>query len=122
MLFLSAIREDLVCVHVVIFFSSWRIAMIKNELIDEIREELGGISSREVWAYVTFIVEEITKALERGESVKITNFGVFEPYDKKERIGRNPKTLEDAVISARRVVRFRMSDSVFDLLNPDEKK
>lgn len=96
--------------------------MIKNELIDEIRAELGGISTREAWIYVTFIVEEIIKAIEKGETVKITNFGVFEPHSKKERIGRNPKTLEDAVISARRVVRFRMSNSVFDLLNPDEKK
>ncbi len=96
--------------------------MIKNELIDEIREELGGVSAREVWTYVTFMIEQISEALERGESVKITNFGVFETHDKKERIGRNPKTLEDAIISARRVVRFRMSDSVSELLNPKDKK
>ena len=96
--------------------------MIKNELIDGIRAELGGISTREAWTYVTFIVEEISKALEKGESVKVTNFGVFEPHDKNARIGRNPKTLEAAIISARRVIRFRMSDSVFELLNPDEKK
>ena len=96
--------------------------MIKNELIDNIREELGGISAREVWTYVSFMIEQISEALERGESVKITNFGVFETHDKKERIGRNPKTLEDAIISARRVVRFRMSDSVSELLNPTSKK
>lgn len=96
--------------------------MIKNDLIESIREEIGGLSAREVWTYVTFIVDEMANALECGESVKIVNFGVFETYNKKERIGRNPKTLEDAMISARRVVRFRMSDSLFDIFNPDENK
>ena len=96
--------------------------MIKNDLIESIREEIGGLSAREVWTYVTFIVDEMANALESGESVKIVNFGVFETYNKKERIGRNPKTLEDAMISARRVVRFRMSDALFDIFNPDENK
>ena len=94
--------------------------MIKNDLIDAVRREIGGVSSREVWTYITFILDEIAASLERGESVKITNFGVFEIRNKKERIGRNPKTLEEAVISARKVVRFRMSKNVFDILNADE--
>ncbi len=96
--------------------------MIKNDLIDNIREEIGGLSTRDVWTYVTYIVDEMARALENGESVKIVNFGVFETYNKKERIGRNPKTLEDAMISARCVVRFRMSDSLFEVFNPNEKK
>jgi integration host factor subunit alpha len=93
--------------------------MIKNELVEAIRTQIGGISSREVWAYITFIFDEIATALERGETVKITNFGVFETRDKKARIGRNPKTLEEAEISARKVVRFRLSDAMYEWLNPD---
>lgn len=93
--------------------------MIKNELVEAIRNQLGGVSCRDVWAYVSFIFDEIAMALERGESVKITNFGVFETRDKKARVGRNPKTLEEAEICARRVVRFRLSDAMYDWLNPD---
>ena len=94
--------------------------MIKNELINNIKEQIGGISTRELWTYATFIIEEITKAVERGETVKITNFGVFEPRRKRERIGRNPKTLEEATISARTVVRFRASENVTAIINGDE--
>jgi integration host factor subunit alpha len=39
--------------------------------------------------------------------VKISGFGNFDILDKKERIGRNPKTGEIAIISARKVVTFR---------------
>ncbi len=95
--------------------------MIKNELINSIREQIGGISTKELWSYITFIVEEISQALERDESIKITNFGVFEVRHKRERIGRNPKTLEEATISARRVIRFRASENVNALINGDEE-
>ena len=94
--------------------------LIKNDLVEAIRHQLGGLSSREILEYVTFIFDEIAEALGRGETVKITNFGVFEPHDKKARMGRNPKTLEEAEISARRVVRFRMSENVFNALNLEE--
>ncbi len=95
--------------------------MIKNELINSIREQIGGISTKELWSYITFIVEEISQALERDESIKVTNFGVFETRYKKERIGRNPKTLEEATISARRVIRFRASENVNALIKGDEE-
>ena len=49
------------------------------------------------------------KALENGENVKLSGFGNFQLRDKKERPGRNPKTGEEAPISARRVVTFRPS-------------
>ena len=42
-------------------------------------------------------------------SVKLTSFGTFSVKHKKERIGRNPKTKEEAIIDARRVVSFRAS-------------
>jgi integration host factor subunit alpha len=51
--------------------------------------------------------EEIRKALESGEQVKLSGFGNFDLRDKNERPGRNPKTGEDIPISARRVVTFR---------------
>ncbi|MBQ1925610.1 MAG: integration host factor subunit alpha [Proteobacteria bacterium] len=92
--------------------------MIKNDLVDAVRDEIGGFSTKEIWTYVTFVFDEISSALERGENVKLTKFGTFEIHDKKARIGRNPKTLEEAIISARRAVKFKMSESVNNTLNP----
>ena len=57
--------------------------MIKNQLIEAVRNRLGAVSSREVGAYVQFVFEAISDALKDGDSVKITNFGVWSTRDKK---------------------------------------
>ncbi|MDP3384913.1 MAG: HU family DNA-binding protein, partial [Phenylobacterium sp.] len=54
-------------------------------------------------------LELIVDALERGESVKLSGFGVFQVREKRARMGRNPKTGEPAAIEPRRVIGFRAS-------------
>jgi len=54
-------------------------------------------------------LEEIEKALVSGEQVKISSFGTFSVLQKKERIGRNPRTGKDATITPRQVISFRAS-------------
>jgi integration host factor subunit alpha len=53
--------------------------------------------------------DEIRLTLERGDAVKLYGFGVFQLRDKVPRLGRNPKTGEEALIKARRVVTFHAS-------------
>ena len=54
-------------------------------------------------------LELVVEALERGEEVKLSGFGVFHVRDKRARVGRNPKTGEPAAIDPRRVISFRAS-------------
>ena len=68
-----------------------------------------GLSRSESSRMVDLVIEEICSALENGEDVKLTGFGTFKLRDKKPRIGRNPKTLEETVISSRRVLLFTPS-------------
>ncbi len=66
-------------------------------------------SRREATALVGQVLDEVAETLSRGESIKLSSFGVFAVRAKAERTGRNPKTGEAAPISARRVVVFRPS-------------
>lgn len=68
-----------------------------------------GFSRREAKDIVESFFEEISVCLTRGEAVKLSGFGNFEPRDKPPRPGRNPRTGEDVPIKARRVVTFRAS-------------
>jgi integration host factor subunit alpha len=68
-----------------------------------------GISKTEAGSLVESILRLIADALSRGESVQVTNFGTFEVRHKRARIGRNPKTRVEALITPRRVVTFRPS-------------
>ena len=53
----------------------------------------------------------------KSNKVKISSFGTSEVIDKKERIGRNPKTKDEAKITARKVVKFKPSLSIKKKLN-----
>jgi nucleoid DNA-binding protein len=61
---------------------------------------------------VDAIFDEIKSALQQGDSVILRRFGTFHVRAKRARVGRNPKTGEEATIAARRVVRFK-SGNVF---------
>lgn len=66
-----------------------------------------GLTKREAKEIVELYFQQVCKALESGQQVKLSGFGNFELHDKKERPGRNPKTGEAIPVSARRVVTFR---------------
>ncbi|MEL0037249.1 MAG: integration host factor subunit alpha [Gammaproteobacteria bacterium] len=81
-------------------------ALTKAALAEKLFEELG-LNKREAKEIIESFFEEIRKALETEEQVKLSGFGNFDLRVKKERPGRNPKTGEEIPISARRVVTFR---------------
>jgi integration host factor subunit alpha len=66
---------------------------------------------------VETLLEIIKSTLASGENVMISGFGKFEVKSKKERRGRNPATGEDAMVSARRVVRFKCSGRLREKIN-----
>ena len=57
------------------------------------------------------------KSLINGDDVKISSFGTFVVRQKKERIGRNPKTGQEVPITARSVVTFRASNVLKSKVN-----
>ena len=59
--------------------------------------------------YVNQIVDILIQRLGNGENVLISNFGKFSVRQKKERIGRNPKTRQEVIIPPRKVVKFHPS-------------
>ena len=81
-----------------------------------------GLKRNESLDIVAAVFDEIIENLKKNQEIKIPLFGVFFARQKKERIGRNPKTLESAVISARRVVGFRPSRLMKSLVDEGCKK
>ena len=82
-----------------------------------------GLSRNESATLVDSVFTEISKSLINGQDVKISSFGTFIVRNKKERVGRNPKTGEEVPITARQVVTFRASNvlksEVLDLSKVD---
>ena len=85
--------------------------LTKAELAELLFEQVG-LNKREAKDMVETFFDEISAALVRGESVKLSGFGNFLLRDKPQRPGRNPKTGEAIPISARRVVTFHASQKL----------
>ena len=90
--------------------------LTRADLTDAIYRSLG-ISRNESSEFVERILAEVSASLERGETVKISSFGTFSVREKKQRMGRNPKTGEEVPITSRRVVTFRASHVMKDQIN-----
>ena len=78
----------------------------RKDLSLKLRETFGFTASQSN-RLVDSIFKEIGEALINGEEVKFAGLGTFKILDKPARIGRNPKTGETAIVSARRVTSFR---------------
>lgn len=76
-----------------------------------------GLPRNESAELVESVLREIITSLEKGDNVKLSSFGSFGVRDKKERVGRNPKTGEVVPITPRRVLIFRASNIMKERVN-----
>ena len=82
--------------------------LTRIELSEAVYREIG-LSRNESAELVETVLNHISNALINGEQVKISAFGTFSTRNKKQRIGRNPKTGKEIPITSRRVISFKAS-------------
>lgn len=90
----------------------------RAQLGEAVYQEVG-LSRHESAEMVESILAEISGALQRGETVKISSFGSFSVRKKGQRIGRNPKTGQEVPILPRTVLVFRPSHVLKQRINSD---
>jgi len=79
--------------------------MNKSDLIEAVSKVTS--TKKEAAAAVEAIIEAITKALKKKQTVTLPGFGTFTVVKRKPRKGRNPQTGEEIKIPAKRVPVFR---------------
>ena len=87
----------------------------KNDLIKNLTENIGfsEIYSKKI---VDDIFEIITLNIKAGK-FNFKNVGAFKLIEKKERVGRNPKTKKEFIISKRKSISFKPSKKILNELN-----
>ena len=90
--------------------------LTKADIIETISKE-NGYTKKNSFEIVETLLEIIKSALESGEDVMISGFGKFCVKEKKERLGRNPTTGEDMMLTPRKIVTFRCSQQLRDKIN-----
>ena len=88
----------------------------RNEISENLYKEIG-LSKSECIGFVDEIIEILSDSIAKDGFIKIPGFGSFKLRHKKERMGRNPKTKEPALISSRNVILFNVSQKLKMRLN-----
>ena len=96
-----------------------RINLTKKDLVNLIYMQIGfskQISENLIDDFFQIITENLNKTL------KLSKFGTFSIRQKKSRVGRNPKTKKEAIISQRNVVLFKASKEFKEFVNIKENE
>ncbi len=90
--------------------------LTREDIAESLHNDFG-LTKKDCIMFVNDIIEIIIDGLKTNGYVKIHNFGSFKIRRKKSRLGRNPKTKEDVIISERNVISFKPSKSVLSYIN-----
>ena len=90
--------------------------MRKPELAAAIAEK-ADLTKDQANRVLNAVLEEITGALNRKDSVTLVGFGTFDVAKRAARKGRNPQTGEEIPIKAARIPKFRPGKGLKDALN-----
>ena len=95
-----------------------RINLTKKDLTNSIYMQIGFsklVSENLIDDFLSLLVENLIKE----KKIKLSKFGTFTIRNKKERIGRNPKTKENKIIKSRKVVLFKPSKEFKEFVNQE---
>lgn len=90
--------------------------MNKAELVAALTEKTG-LAKKDNEKVLNSLIETIIEELQNGEKISLVGFGTFEVKDRAERMGRNPKTMEELLIPASKAPTFKAGKALKDAVN-----
>ena len=96
-------------------------AIVKSKLLEQLSNNYPNFLKKDLDKFTNIILNEIKRALRRGDRCELRGFGVFETHTQKARISRNPKTGEKVNTPEKKTIHFKMSKDLFKKLNNNEE-
>ena len=97
-------------------------SFVKNRILDQLANSYPNFLRRDLEKTLNLVLDEIIKAITKGENVQIRGFGSFKSRQLKTRIGRNPKDGSRIEILAKQGVHWKISKEFFQKLNQDTNR
>jgi len=93
----------------------------RETLAKAIKRETG-LNIQNSSSIVDKFIDAMCGSIQEGKQVKIRLFGYFYSKKKNQRIGRNPKTMQEAIIPERQVVKFKVAPTLKKRINNSIKQ
>ena len=92
-------------------------AIVKSELIKELKKSYPNFLNRDLGKIVEIIIKEIKETLKRNEGVELRGVGTWRTKVQKASIRRNPRTGEKVNVPKKINIKWKMSKDLFKKLN-----
>lgn len=90
--------------------------MIKADLINKLSKDMN-ITKQEAENGVNIFFDTLKDAIKRGEEIELRGFGSFRIRKRDPRSGRNPRTGERVKVPAKKVIYFKPSKILKQMIN-----
>ena len=97
-------------------------SFVKSQILKQLASFYPNFLRRDLEKALNLVLDEIIKAIAKGENVQIRGFGSFKNRQLKARIGRNPKDGSRIEIPAKQGVHWKISKELFQKLNQDSNR
>jgi len=98
------------------------LSFVKSRILNQLANSYPNFLRRDLEKTLNLVLDEIIKAIAKGENVQIRGFGSFKSRQLKTRIGRNPKDGSRIEIPAKQSVQWKISKELFQKLNQDTNR
>ena len=95
-------------------------AIVKSKLLQQLKKSYPNFSNKDLDRLISIVLNEIKRALKRGDGVELRNFGTLRTKTQKSSIRRNPRTGEKIAVPEKKVIAWKMSKEMFKKINDEE--
>ena len=95
-------------------------AVVKSKLLKQLSKNWPGFLQKDISKFTEIILNEIKRALRRGDSVELRGFGRFAIKTQNSSIRRNPRNGEKVAVPEKKVIRWKQSKDLFKKINNEK--
>ena len=95
-------------------------AIVKSKLLKQLSKNWPNFLKKDLEKFTDIILNEIKRALRRGDSVEIRGFGRISVKTQRASIRRNPRTGQKVAVPEKKVISWKMSKEMFKKINNEE--
>ena len=95
-------------------------AIVKSKLLKQLSKNWPNFLKKDLEKFTDIILNEIKRALKRGDSVELRGFGRFTVKTQRASIRRNPRTGQKVAVPEKKVISWKMSKDMFKKINNEE--
>ena len=96
-------------------------AIVKSKLLKQLSENYPNFLKKDLSIFIDIILNEIKRALKRGDRVELRGHGVYFTRIQRARLSRNPKTGEKVHTPEKKTIHFKMAKDLFKKLNNEKE-